>query len=168
MKNAIVGILTLVIFGLMGYTYKMGSAFHGGEHAKVIEDLGEKMGSNKAASSAPEEKDDREKEMDKLNALRDKAGNLGSFKVSDAYKSKCASCHGVNGMGEQNGKALMGPKLFGQNADKVYQDLLDFKAGRKENLIMKGLLIGLSEEELRVFADEIGEFPARAEAMSQE
>jgi len=38
------------------------------------------------------------------------------------------------------------------------------KAGRKENMIMKGLLIKLTEEDLRRLADEIGEFPARAEA----
>ncbi len=168
MKNIIVGLLTLTIFGLMGYTFMGGPAYHGGEHAKVIEDLGDRMGADKAVATASQEKDDRKKEMDKLNALRDKAGNAGGFKVSDAYKSKCASCHGVNGMGEQNGKALMGPKLFGQNADKLYKDLVDFKAGRKENLIMKGLLMGLSEEELRVFADEIGEFPARAKALAQE
>ncbi len=168
MKNIIVGILTLAILGLMGYTFIGGSAYHGGEQAKVIEDLGDRMGADKAAATASQEKDDRKKEMDKLNALREKAGSVGSFKVSDGYKSKCASCHGVNGMGEQNGKALMGPKLFGQNADKLYKDLVDFKAGRKENLIMKGLLIGLSEEELRVFADEIGEFPARAKALGQE
>jgi cytochrome c553 len=60
---------------------------------------------------------------------------------------------------------MMGPKLFGQSAEKLYKDLIDFKAGRKENIIMKGLLIKLSEEDLQMFADEIGEFPAKAEAI---
>jgi cytochrome c553 len=67
----------------------------------------------------------------------------------------------------QNGKKLMGPKLFGQSAEKLYKDLVDFKSGRKENMIMKGLLIKLSEEDLKTLADEIGEFPARAEAQSK-
>ena len=119
---------------------------------------------NAASIVAPEEKSDREKEDDKLNALRDKAGNAGAFKVSQKYKSKCSSCHGVNGSGSQNGKAMMGPKLFGQTEATIYKDLVDFKAGRKENIIMKGLLMSLSEDDLRVFAKEIGEFPARAEA----
>ena len=111
-----------------------------------------------------EEKDDRAKEQEQLKALRDKAGSAGAFKVSQEYKSKCSSCHGVNGSGFQNGKAMMGPKIFGQSAEKLYKDLVDFKAGRKENMIMKGLLIKLTEEDLKRLADEIGEFPARAEA----
>jgi len=165
MKNIVVGILTLVIFGLMVLTFMGGRAYHGGEAGHVIKDFGNTM--NNAASTKITEKSDREKEDNKIKALRDKAGNAGAFKVSQAYKSKCASCHGVNGSGEQNGKKLMGPKLFGQSADAIYQQLIDFKAGRKENMIMKGLLIKLSEEDLRTFADEIGEFPARAEAQTK-
>ena len=162
MKHVIVGILTVVILGLMVLTFMGGRAYHGGEQGKVIENFGDKT-SNSVATKI-EEKDDRAKEEDKLSALREKAGNIGAFEVSQAYKSKCSSCHGVNGSGEQNGKPLMGPKLFGQTADTIYKDLIDFKSGRKENMIMKGLLIKLSEEDLRAFADEIGEFPAKAEA----
>ena len=162
MKHLIVGILTVVIVGLMVLTFMGGHAYHGGEQGRVIEDFGDKA--NNAVAAKLEEKNDRAKEQDKLSALREKAGNIGAFEVSQAYKSKCSSCHGVNGSGEQNGKALMGPKLFGQSADKIYKDLTDFKSGRKENMIMKGLLIKLSEDDLRTFADEIGEFPAKAEA----
>ncbi len=167
MKNIIVGIFTVIIVGLMAWTASMGGAYHGGEHGKVIEDFGDKM--NQAAmQSEPEDKSDREKENEALGALRDKAGNAGAFKVSREYKSKCSSCHGVNGSGFQNGKAMMGPKLIGQSADKLYTDLIDFKAGRKENMIMKGLLIKLNEEDLKRIADEIGEFPARLEAKQNE
>ena len=166
MKNIIVGLLTVGVLGLMVMTFMGGGAYQGGEHAKVIEDFGDSM-TNRASSSAPEEKSDREKEDEALNALREKAGNVGAFPVSQAYKSKCASCHGVNGSGEQNGKKLMGPKLFGQDSEKLYTDLIDFKAGRKENMIMKGLLMNLSQDDLRVFADEIGEFPARAKALKE-
>jgi len=165
MKNTVVGILTLIIFGLMGYTFMQGGAYHGGEAGHVIKDMGKSM--NNAVSAKIEEKDDRAKEEDKLKALRDKAGNIGAFEVSQAYKSKCSSCHGVNGSGEQNGKKLMGPKLFGQSADEIYKKLDDFKAGRKENMIMKGLLMHLSQEDLHAFANEIGEFPARAAAQGK-
>jgi cytochrome c553 len=165
MKNVVVGILTLIIFGLMGYTFSQGRAYHGGEAGHVIKDMGDKV--SNASTVKVTEKSDRDKEDDKLNALREKAGNAGAFEVSQAYKSKCSSCHGVNGSGEQNGKKLMGPKLFGQSADTIYKDLIDFKSGRKENMIMKGLLIKLNEDDLRSFADEIGEFPARAEAQAK-
>jgi len=164
MKNIIAGISTLIIVGLMAFVANKGGAYHGGEHGKIIKDFGDTM-TQKAEVVAPKEKDDRAKEMDALNALRDKAGNAGAFKVSQKYKSKCASCHGVNGSGFQNGKPMMGPKLFGQNESELYQKLIDFKAGRKENVVMKGLLLSLEEADLKELATEISEFPARAEAM---
>jgi cytochrome c553 len=147
----------------MAWTAMNGGAYNGGEHGKVIADIG-----NRTASVvvAPQEKSDREKESEELNALREKAGNIGGFKVSDEYKSKCASCHGVDGSGMQYGKKLMGPKLFGQSADAIYKKLDDFKSGRKENMVMKGLLLHMTKEDLRRFADEIGEFPARAAALT--
>ena len=166
MKNIIVGFFTLLIIGLMVWIASDGGAYHGGEHAKVIKDFDGSM--NKASVAAPDEKDDREKEDDKLNALRDKAGNAGAFKVSNEYKSKCSSCHGVNGSGFQNSRPMMGPKIFGQTSEKLYQTLIDFKDGRKENMIMKGLLIKLTPEDLKRIANEIGEFPARAKAKEEE
>jgi len=165
MKNIIAILSTVLILGLMIYSHLKGGPYNGGEHGKVIADMGSHTESKQDV--VPKEKDDRAKEEDKLKALREKAGNVGAFKVSQAYKEKCASCHGVNGSGEQNGKKLMGPKLFGQSADEIYTKLDDFKAGRKENMIMKGLLIHLSKEDLRTFADEIGDFPARAKAMKE-
>ena len=164
MKNVIVGILVLLIVGVAGWVASNGGAYNGGEHGKVIADMGDRTN---AASAKAEEKDDRQKENDKLNALRDKAGNAGAFKVSQEYKSKCASCHGANGSGFQNGKKMMGPKLFGQSSEEIYKSLIDFKSGRKENVVMKGLLIPLNEEDLKRFADEIGEFTARAKAAAE-
>jgi len=163
MKNIIVGFFTVVVLGLMAWTASKGGAYNGGVHSKVIADIGD--GRVAATVAQPKEKSDREKENEALNALREKAGNVGAFKVSDEYKSKCSSCHGVNGSGEQNGKKLMGPKLFGQSADAIYKKLDDFKSGRVENMIMKGLLIRLNQEDLKRLSNEIGEFPARAEAL---
>jgi len=164
MKNIIAGFFTLVIVGLMAWVAYNGGAYNGGEAGKITKDIGNRTAVSNV-NSAPQEKSDREKENEALTALRDKAGNIGSFKVSDEYKSKCSSCHGVDGSGMQYGKKLMGPKLFGQSADEIYKKLDDFKAGRKENMIMRGLLLHLSQEDLRRLADEIGEFPARAKAL---
>ena len=164
MKNAIVGVFVLIILGAAGWVASKGEPYNGGEHGKVIADIGKKT--NTAAIKV-KEKDDRQKENDKLKALRDKAGNAGAFKVSQAYKNKCASCHGVNGSGFQNGKPMMGPKLIGQSAEVLFKKLDDFKSGRKENVVMKGLLMPLTKEDLRKFANEIGEFPARAKAQAE-
>ena len=163
MKNIIVGFFTVLILGLMAWTASQGGAYNGGEHGKVIKDMGDATATQ--TTQTVTEKSDREKEDEALSALRDKAGNAGAFKVSQEYKSKCSSCHGVNGSGFQNGKAMMGPKLIGQTAEILYKDLLDFKAGRKENMVMKGLLLQLNKDDLKRLADEIGEFPARAKAL---
>ena len=161
LKNAIVAVLVLFILAIGGWVASRGGPYNGGEHGKVIADIGNKTN---AKSAAIQEKDDREKEDDELKALRNKAGSVSSFAVSKAYKSKCASCHGSNGSGLQNGRVMMGPKLFGQTSEEIFKKLIEFKAGRKENVVMKGLLIHLDEAELQKFADEIGEFPARAAA----
>jgi cytochrome c553 len=167
LKNIIVGFFTLFVIGLMAFVAMNGKAYQGGEHSKVIKNFGNESAQQASISaSMPTEDDDRKKEMDELSTLRNKAGNAGAFKVSQEYKSKCSSCHGVDGSGSQNGKQMMGPKLFGQTADKIYKDLSDFKTGRRENLVMKGLLLNLNDEDLKRYADEIGEFPARAKEIN--
>jgi len=165
MKNVIVGILTLIVVATAGWVASKGGPYNGGEHGKVIADMGNRTAN--AQSAQPISKSNDQKEQDELNALREKAGNLGAFKVSDAYKRKCSSCHGTNGSGFQNGKKMMGPKLFGQSEEVIYKKLSDFKSGRKENVVMKGLLIPMTDDDLKAFAKEIGEFPARAKAQQE-
>jgi len=161
MKNIIAGIATLVVLSLAFFTLSKGGAYHGGEHGKVIKDF-----ENTSNTSKPEEVK-KDKGMDELSTLRDKAGNIGAFKVSQKYKSRCASCHGSNGSGYQNGRAMMGPKLFGQSEEQVLKSLIEFQEGSKENIVMRGLLISMDRDELKEFAKEIGEFPARAEALNK-
>jgi len=165
MKNIVVSILTVVIVATAFWVASKGEAYNGGEQGKVISNMGSIK--SKFVNSQPQEKSGEQKEQDKLRSLREKAGNIGAFKVSDAYKSKCSSCHGVNGSGYQNGKKMMGPKLFGQSEDDIYKKLSDFKSGRKENIVMKGLLISMSDDDLKSFAKEIGEFPSRAKAQQE-
>jgi cytochrome c553 len=163
MKNIIAIITTIIILSLMIFTFLTGRAFQGGEAGNIIQDM-KYIDNSTNNNSSKEEKDE---DQEKLNALRDKAGNASTFEVSNEYKSKCASCHGVDGSGMQNGKKLMGPKLMGQEEAVLYKDLVDFKAGRKENLIMKGLLIHLEDEDLKNFAKEIAGFKAKQEALNK-
>lgn len=158
MKNIIVGILTAGIISLMVMTAMRGHAWHGGEAGHVIEDIGDK-GNASAQTTAPESKSDRDIEQDELKALREKAGNVGKFKVSDNFKRKCSSCHGMNGEG------IIGPKLIGLSSEYVFNQLRDYKSGRKENLVMKGLLLRMDETQMQEFANEIAEFESRAAAL---
>jgi len=101
----------------------------------------------------------KQKELDeKLQALKNKAGNVAAFKVSPLYKQKCASCHGVNGEG------IIGPKLIGLSAQKVHQDLTDFKSGKRKNYVMYGLLSKMNEDQLKALAEEIGSFEEKRNA----
>ncbi len=59
---------------------------------------------------------------------------------------------------------MMGPKLFGQSEEKLYKALVDFKTGRVENSVMRGLLLSLNDDDFKELAKEISEFEARAEA----
>jgi len=162
MRNIIAGIATLVVLSLAFFTFSKGGAYHGGEHGKVIKDF------ENTSNTSKQKEVKKDKGMDELSTLRDKAGNAGAFKVSQKYKSKCASCHGANGSGYQNGRAMMGPKLFGQTEEQILKSLIEFQDGRKENIVMRGLLISLDRDELKEFAKEIGEFPARAEALNNQ
>lgn len=156
-KNIVVISLTLLIVALAVMTAMRGRAYQGGQHGKIIENIAIQKPQMQEQSIAAQKEDDK----DELKAIKDKAGTHTEVKVSAAYKGRCAACHGADGSGEQDGRKLMGPKLYGQSSEKIYKDLIDFKAGRKENVIMKGLLINTSEEELKQFADEIGAFTSQ-------
>jgi len=119
----------------------------------------EKALSSEEVSQAQEKK---KKELDeKLQALKNKAGNVAAFKVSPLYRQKCASCHGVNGEG------IIGPKLIGDSSDKVYQALLDFKSGKRKNYVMYGLLSKMDDTQLKELSDEIGTFEQKLKEQQQ-
>ncbi len=153
MKNIIVGLITLFTFGLMAYLASTGTVFQGGEQGKVTKDMStfeKPVAKTVKQTPLPEDKDAKEKA--KLKALQDKAGNASGFSVSKEYKTRCASCHGING------KGIIGPDISGKTSEYIYTKLLDYKAGRLENPVMKGLVMNLSKETLKTLADEIGNF----------
>ncbi|ATB69107.1 nitrous oxide reductase heme protein NosC2 [Sulfurospirillum diekertiae] len=159
MKNIIVGVITLVILGAMGYTISQGTAFQGGQAAKIIENVSKTQNTvSPQKTQTISEKSDRDIEAEKIKALKDKAGNAAAFKVSENYKRKCASCHGVTGEG------AVGLPLFGQSAEQIYAKLLEFKSGTRSNPIMKSAISNLNDDDFKELSTEIGEFKARAEA----
>ena len=147
MKHIVVAIFTICILVLMGYTYKTGGAYHGGEAGKIVKDL---KTFDKEENSFAQQEDNQQ--TDALKALKDKAGNVGKFKVSKLYRSRCASCHGVNGNG------IIGPKLYGQDFQSIYKKMNDYKTGRLESPVMRGILINVDEKQLKELSEEIGKF----------
>ena len=95
----------------------------------------------------------KNKELDKkLQALKNKAGNIAAFKVSKLYKQNCSSCHGVNGRG------IIGPNLVGKSKEFILKQLKDFKSGKRRNYVMYGLLQKMDDEKLNNLATEISTF----------
>lgn len=150
-KNIIIGLSTLLVFGLMAYTASQGRAFQGGEAAKIIQDFGDKT---KVKTTVVDTKNDKDIEGEKLKALKDKAGNVAAFKVSDNYKRRCASCHGIDG------KGTVGLRLFGQSADAIYTKVLEYKNKKRTNPIMRSAVGHIDDAILRELAEEIGTFAA--------
>ena len=72
----------------------------------------------------------------------------------------CVACHGADAKTPLQKDY---PKLAGQNADYVFQQLKDIKSGQRDNGLvpdtMKPVVADLSEPELRALADYIGSLP---------
>jgi cytochrome c553 len=60
----------------------------------------------------------------------------------------CLACHGPQG----NSIVPMWPKLAGQHPNYIYKQLMDFKAGNRENAQMSPMAAPLSEQEMRDLA----------------
>jgi len=171
-RHIIAGVATLLAVGAFLYMAKLDSE---SERFKYIQTLIKKtqMEDKKLQNRVqPIQKSDetahkeemakRKKAEDetakKLKALRDRAGNVMAFKVSPLYKTKCSSCHGVNGEG------IIGPKLVGKSEAEVYQALSDFKSGKRKNYVMYGLLSKMNDEQIKSLSKEISTFADKMKA----
>ena len=67
-----------------------------------------------------------------------------------------------------NGEGIIGPKLIGDSAEKVYKNLIDFKSGKRKNYVMYGLLSKMDEEQLKSLSDEIGSFEQKLKEYQQQ
>lgn len=64
-----------------------------------------------------------------------------------AKAASCAACHGANGQG-----IPPNPPLAGQTEAQLLQELEDYKSGKRNNAVMKGLTAGLSEQDMENLA----------------
>ncbi|SFV63611.1 Cytochrome c family protein [hydrothermal vent metagenome] len=174
MKHILAAIVTILALGAMFMVYQSDREVNKVEeiskmiakseikvHLDNTAPVQEESDASREASKADLEKEQekKKKELDeKLQALKNKAGNVAAFKVSPLYKQKCSSCHGVNGGG------IIGPKLRGLSAETVYKDLGDFKSGVRKNYVMYGLLSKMNDGQLKELADEIGTFEQKYKA----
>ncbi|HML08958.1 MAG TPA: c-type cytochrome [Xanthobacteraceae bacterium] len=67
----------------------------------------------------------------------------GDALAGKATAAACAGCHGANGQG-----IPPNPALTGKSGDQILQALKDFKSGKRDNPVMKGIAAGLSDQDM--------------------
>ncbi|HVA54522.1 MAG TPA: c-type cytochrome [Gammaproteobacteria bacterium] len=72
----------------------------------------------------------------------------GNATAGQAKAAVCAACHGADG----NSVNPRFPKLAGQNAAYIVQELERFKSGYRKNIIMSGMAAGLSDQDMQNLA----------------
>ena len=82
------------------------------------------------------------------------AGDATALDGAQLFQTKaCSSCHGPDG---RTPIMPIYPKIAGQNAGYIYNQLRDIKSGARNNsqsVIMLGIMAGVTEEEMRAIAD---------------
>lgn len=72
----------------------------------------------------------------------------GNVEAGRKLAAQCAGCHGLDG----NSSSAKFPKLAGQHATYIYQQLQLFKSGQRKNAIMNSMASGLSKQEMKNLA----------------
>lgn len=79
-------------------------------------------------------------------------GNAAAGKEKSAT---CAACHGPEGMSA----TPQFPNIAGQYEDYLYQSLLDYKSGARNNAIMAGTVATLSDQDMKDLAAYFASLP---------
>jgi cytochrome c553 len=67
----------------------------------------------------------------------------GDVQAGKAKTAACVGCHGANGQG-----VAPNPALAGKKEDQLIQALKDFKSGKRDNAVMKGMVRVLSDQDI--------------------
>ena len=73
-------------------------------------------------------------------------------KLSKKFIVKCSACHNDYANG------IIGPSLLGKDKAFIYDSIMDFKTGKKQNVLMDDLINLMSNEEIEKLAEEISDF----------
>ena len=80
-------------------------------------------------------------------------------KLSKKFIVKCSACHSDYANG------VVGPSLLGKSSDEIFNAINAFKTGKKENVLMAGLIDHMDDAEIRELSNEIYEFNAKIKEM---
>ena len=90
-----------------------------------------------------------DEELKKVKQLSNSVNSKPADGTSKLFLTSCAPCHGVSA------KGVMAPQIAGKDKAYLLEKLRDYKAGKAENSLMKGLLKNISDADLDALASEI-------------
>ena len=82
-------------------------------------------------------------------------------KLSKNFRIKCSACH------DDYANGIIGPSLLSRDSDYIYNKIAEFKSGKKSNPLMDDLIKMMSDDEIRVLADEIYMFNKQIKEMKE-
>ena len=83
-----------------------------------------------------------------LSSLVSLTANAADIEAGKTKSAVCAACHGADG----NSTNAAWPSLAGQHASYTYKQLKDFKAGRRNNASMTGMVALLNDDDMKNLA----------------
>lgn len=83
-----------------------------------------------------------------LSGLMSFTVSAGDIEAGKTKSAVCAACHGVDG----NSTNAAWPSLAGQHAGYIYKQLSDFKAGRRNDATMIGMVALLNDDDMKNIA----------------
>ena len=79
--------------------------------------------------------------------------------LSTTFRLKCSPCH------DDYANGVIGPSLLGKDQQYIYDKIIAFKTGEKNNPLMTDLLKGMDDEQIRQIAKEIYTFNQEVQQM---
>jgi len=80
-------------------------------------------------------------------------------KLSRDFIVRCSPCH------DDYANGIIGPSLLDKNASFIYGRLMDFKNGKRKNVLMKELVSQIDDATLKSMAEEIAAFNRQIQEM---
>ena len=142
-------ILAVLICGIMVFMLSQTPPKKEKVEASVQPKVEQNVSKEQSKSSEEFASEDELKKVKELSLSVAKTQNEG---VSKQYLTSCEPCHGANG------KGVVAPDITHLSKEDLLKKLADYKTGKVQNTLMKGLLTNVSDSDLNSLADEISKF----------
>ncbi len=73
-------------------------------------------------------------------------------RLSKNFIVKCSACH------DDYANGIIGPSLLNKDSQYIYETIMKYKTGEKQNILMRDLVQSMSQQDIKALADEIYTF----------